>query len=210
LTASRVSAAPSSTCSGTICIDATNACGKWYGGCYPYCHGGQRPTPTPPPCPSTPSGTSSIDTASYPSASLVSQQTLSIADLFPHDPDDPYNCNSVVCDDYMNSCGLRYGGCYRRCSGYTRPSFSAPVCPVPTAAPGSGFARSTITLAPGGLASCTSTCDVRTDACGYLYGPGCYTSCPGDAVPAFSTPVCVRDGLVETGVVPLAEAQVTA
>ncbi|EPS45282.1 hypothetical protein H072_745 [Dactylellina haptotyla CBS 200.50] len=41
-------------------------------------------------------------------------------------------CNSVVCEDYINSCGIPYGGCYTSCPGMTRMVFTVPPCPTTT------------------------------------------------------------------------------
>ncbi|GAB1728069.1 hypothetical protein NU195Hw_g5808t1 [Hortaea werneckii] len=79
-----------------------------YGGCYAACSGFATPTFSPPPCVTQPrqehrfAGTSTT------------------------------SCESTVCADYINSCGLRYGGCYAACSGFTKPSFTPPPCPTTT------------------------------------------------------------------------------
>lgn len=42
---------------------------------------------------------------------------------------------------------------------------------------------------------CGCKCDYRTDSCSNTFGPGCYTSCPGSAVPLFTAPICVTAAL---------------
>ncbi|EKG18756.1 Peptidase M43 pregnancy-associated plasma-A [Macrophomina phaseolina MS6] len=38
-----------------------------------------------------------------------------------------FGCPAMVCKDYMNECGKRYGGCYDMCKGEV--SFPVPGCP---------------------------------------------------------------------------------
>ncbi|RMY48645.1 hypothetical protein D0865_07962 [Hortaea werneckii] len=97
-----------SSCPSTVCAAYINTCSQIYGGCYAACSGFATPTFSPPPCITQPrqehrfAGTSTS------------------------------SCESTVCADYINSCGIRYGGCYAACSGFTKPSFTPPPCPTTT------------------------------------------------------------------------------
>ncbi|KAF9732302.1 hypothetical protein PMIN06_011446 [Paraphaeosphaeria minitans] len=96
---------PKPTCTQSICADYINSCGRWYGGCYAACPGYTAPTFTDPGCPTT--------------SRAVSVRTST-------------SCAITICADYINSCGLMYGGCFPACPGYTTPSFSDPGCPYTT------------------------------------------------------------------------------
>jgi len=41
-------------------------------------------------------------------------------------------CASTDCVDYVNDCGVRYGGCYEACAGFTMPQFAVPGCDMTT------------------------------------------------------------------------------
>lgn len=118
-------------CSETICIDAINDCGIWYGGCFPICSGYPRPSPTPPPCPA-----SVIVPAYTPSAAVT---TISIPHLLPGT-----DCDQIVCLDYKNACDVKYGGCFPICGGVSTPVYTDPGCPVSTSQSGDGLRGSTM------------------------------------------------------------------
>jgi hypothetical protein len=108
----RTTTKPSSTsCTLTICADYINSCGQMYGGCYPACSGIPRPTFTAPPCPSTKSTT----TTTKPKTTTRTKIS---------------ECPRIICVDKVNSCGLKYGGCYDTCGPV--PTFSVPPCPTKT------------------------------------------------------------------------------
>jgi len=44
-------------------------------------------------------------------------------------------CMSTDCVDYVNECGVRYGGCYEACTGFTTPSFAVPGCATAVVTP---------------------------------------------------------------------------
>ncbi|RMZ11876.1 hypothetical protein D0860_03163 [Hortaea werneckii] len=96
-----------SSCPSTVCAAYINTCSQMYGGCYAACSGFATPTFSPPPCVTQP------------------RQEHRFAGT-------SISCGSTVCADYINSCGLRYGGCYAACSGFTKPSFTPPPCPTTT------------------------------------------------------------------------------
>ncbi|OQO10588.1 hypothetical protein B0A48_03886 [Cryoendolithus antarcticus] len=168
------------SCASTVCQDFINSCGQTYGGCYPYCSGFTRPTFTPPPCTTTtkspptttkpppPPTTTKPPTTSSPSISTTTKCTL------------------TLCEDFINSCGRMYGGCYPYCSGYTRSTFTDPGCPTTTTTTSSSSSITT-TAKP---TSCTSTrCEDNVNACGKTYG-GCYPYCSGFPRPTFVDPGC--------------------
>ncbi|KAM3509363.1 hypothetical protein MY11210_006362 [Beauveria gryllotalpidicola] len=101
---------PDNCSTRTVCLDYVNECGIWYGGCVPDC----KPWPTfsKPPCPSTTSTTISI--TATPTA------TTSVQDCHAH----------TICIDYVNECGMGYGGCIPACKPW--PTFSKPPCPSTT------------------------------------------------------------------------------
>ncbi|KAI5851733.1 hypothetical protein DFP73DRAFT_167314 [Morchella snyderi] len=99
----------------------------------------------------------------------------------------PYGCPSSsstsacpsICADYINECGMMYGGCFSdpKCTGGTAwPTFSKPPCP--TASPTSSV--------------CPTICADYINDCGQMYG-GCFPDpqCTGGtAFPSFSKPPC--------------------
>ncbi|EGX90829.1 hypothetical protein CCM_07249 [Cordyceps militaris CM01] len=101
---------PDNCSTRTICLDYVNECGIWYGGCVPDC----KPWPTfsKPPCPSTTSVT--VTTTAPPTTST------SVDDCHTR----------TVCIDYVNECGMMYGGCVPDCKPW--PTFSKPPCPSTT------------------------------------------------------------------------------
>ncbi|EME41789.1 hypothetical protein DOTSEDRAFT_116443, partial [Dothistroma septosporum NZE10] len=90
----------------------------------------------------------------------------------------------TLCVDYINTCGIMYGGCFPHCSGDTTPSFSNPGCPSNSHYPGKTPDASMTT------ATCGYKCDDFVDECGQTYGPGCYTSCEGMPTPGWTKPSC--------------------
>lgn len=113
----RTTAPPySSTCSTTLCADYINSCGQTYGGCYPACSGYTTPSFTDPGCP--PTTTSSTRSSSR---STMTSKPCSTT------------CTEILCQDFVNSCGQWYGGCFPVCSGLTTPTFTDPGCPTSTA-----------------------------------------------------------------------------
>ena len=97
---------PSETCQSSACAEFINTCSQTFGGCYLACPGYTIPTFPDPGCPT-------------PSFELRKPGTTSSA------------CSNTNCIDYINACGIRYGGCFPACTGYTTPSFTVPACPTP-------------------------------------------------------------------------------
>ncbi|KAK5697872.1 hypothetical protein LTR97_006831 [Elasticomyces elasticus] len=97
----------STACASTVCVDYLNGCDQRWGGCYAACSGYAIPTYSDPGCPLPTSA------ARYAATSTST-------------------CESTICVDYINSCGIRYGGCYEACPGYTKPTYTAPACPTIT------------------------------------------------------------------------------
>ncbi|KAA8914246.1 hypothetical protein FN846DRAFT_927074 [Sphaerosporella brunnea] len=87
-----------------------------------------------------------------------------------------------ICADYVNSCGMPYGGCFPdpKCTGGTAwPTFSPPPCPTTSSCTSSAPA-------------CTqSICYDYVNECGQMYG-GCLLApkCGGPKSPTFSKPPC--------------------
>ncbi|KAI1858252.1 hypothetical protein JX265_010920 [Neoarthrinium moseri] len=97
-------------CPHTICVDGINKCGIKYGACYDQCKPWKSPTP--PPCSST------ITVKPTTTKPTTTKPTTSTTD----------NCSTrTVCADYVNECGIWYGGCFPDCRPW--PSFSKPTCP---------------------------------------------------------------------------------
>ncbi|KAJ3492052.1 hypothetical protein NLG97_g5485 [Lecanicillium saksenae] len=111
-TTTKTSTSTEDNCSTrTVCIDKVNECGMWYGGCVPDC----KPWPTfsKPACPT--------DTV------ITTTKTTSA----PTTTSTPDNCSTrSVCADYVNSCGMWYGGCFPDCKPW--PTFTPPPCPSTT------------------------------------------------------------------------------
>lgn len=85
------------------------------------------------------------------------------------------SCDITICADYINSCGLGYGGCYPACPGLPTPTFTPPPCPT-TKKP-----TKTTTKKP-----CQTICVDAVNECGIKYG-GCY--CREDPFP-YPKPPC--------------------
>lgn len=157
-----------STACPTVCWDLINSCSMWYGGCYPMCGPYSMPFFTPPPCPSSTSSTSNP-------ASITGLINVSYANRTE-------GCSNIVCWDYQNDCGIKYGGCHTDCPGVPTPSYTNPGCPF------SGSITKSFTTRT--KSACCMYCPQYVDGCGNTFGPGCYTSCPGVAPPSFTTPYC--------------------
>ncbi|OAA71344.1 hypothetical protein ISF_01895 [Cordyceps fumosorosea ARSEF 2679] len=141
----------------TVCLDYVNECGIWYGGCVPDC----KPWPTfsKPPCPST------TTTTTKPPTSTPTQD----------------NCSTrTICLDYVNECGMMYGGCVPDCKPW--PTFSKPPCPTTTTAP-----PTTTTTSSVDDCRTRTICIDYVNECGMMYG-GCIPDCK--PWPTFSKPPC--------------------
>ncbi|PQK08684.1 hypothetical protein BB8028_0001g07570 [Beauveria bassiana] len=157
---------PDNCSTRTVCLDYVNECGIWYGGCVPDC----KPWPTfsKPPCPST-TGNTITTTTAYPPTTTSSYD----------------NCSTrTICLDYVNECGIMYGGCVADCKPW--PTFSKPPCPSTTSTP------ITLTATPTATASVDdchkhTICIDHVNECGIMYG-GCVPACK--PYPTFSKPPC--------------------
>ncbi|KAL0938891.1 uncharacterized protein CTRU02_205501 [Colletotrichum truncatum] len=114
---------PPTKCPQTLCIDGINpACPsvRW-GGCYDTCKPWTKPKMSPCPRPPRPTKSFTRTTAKPPSPTTFPPEPTSTSD----------NCSTrTVCADYINSCGMMYGGCFPDCKPW--PSFVAPPCPTTT------------------------------------------------------------------------------
>ncbi|EME76867.1 uncharacterized protein MYCFIDRAFT_83965 [Pseudocercospora fijiensis CIRAD86] len=106
------SSATSSSC--TICADYVNDCGIEYGGCFEACSGEPWPSFTPPPCPTnsttTPSSIGYPDTSTVTTSNTASTITSAPVYLSPYGSNS--TCDKVICVDYINTCDIKYGGCF--------------------------------------------------------------------------------------------------
>ncbi|KAK3336554.1 hypothetical protein B0T19DRAFT_42744 [Cercophora scortea] len=107
----------------TICVDAINACGVRYGGCYDMCDESAKPVA--PLCAVDPNAVSTTSTtATVPVPTTVAPPTTS-------DSGCPgAGSGMLVCADWINACGMMYGGCFKDCKPW--PTFVAPPCPSST------------------------------------------------------------------------------
>jgi hypothetical protein len=125
------------SCSLTLCVDNINSCSQMYGGCVPACGNYTTPSFTDPGCPST-TRTSTTSCTSGTMRSPSAPTTTRCTSGMVTSPSKPStistpsstSCTQTVCADYINSCGLMYGGCFPYCEGDTFPSFSVPDCPT--------------------------------------------------------------------------------
>nr|OQO21278.1 hypothetical protein B0A51_13130 [Rachicladosporium sp. CCFEE 5018] len=88
------------------------------------------------------------------------------------------SCASTVCQDFINSCGQTYGGCYPYCSGFTRPTFTPPPCTTTTRPPPT-TTKPPATSPPSTSATtkCTQTlCEDFINSCGRIPGMPDYNS----------------------------------
>ena len=134
---STTKSAPLESCSLTICADSINTCGQTYGGCYPACGNYTTPSFTDPGCSSTISSSTTSCTSTVvkspftpTTTSCTSGMVTSLSKPSTSSTPCSTDCTQTVCVDYINSCGLMYGGCFPYCSGYTIPSFAVPGCPT--------------------------------------------------------------------------------
>lgn len=146
-------ATPSPTCTNTICDEYINSCGQTYGGCYPSCSGFTSPTFTDPGCPTITSSSSTLSASAscqltvcadhvnecglmyggcYPACSGYPTPSFSVPPCpttsSSSDPIPTASCTLTMCADYINECGMMYGGCYPACSGYPTPTYVPPPC----------------------------------------------------------------------------------
>ncbi|KXX73566.1 hypothetical protein MMYC01_209209, partial [Madurella mycetomatis] len=109
----------------TICIDAINACGIRFGGCYDVCDVSAKPKP--PPCPSTTTKKAPITstkpaTTRTPTKKPTSTKpikTTTVTTVKPHptiterptpSPSSTCRTDRTVCWDGVNECGQKFGG----------------------------------------------------------------------------------------------------
>ncbi|GAB1310532.1 hypothetical protein MFIFM68171_00742 [Madurella fahalii] len=128
--------------SQTICIDAINACGIRYGGCYDVCDVSAKPKP--PPCPTTTTKKAPVTstkpvTTKKPTKKPTSTKvikTTTVKTVKPPStttskrpvPTTSSTCRTdrTVCWDGINECGQTFGGCFPDCRPW--PTFTAPPC----------------------------------------------------------------------------------
>ncbi|KAM0332187.1 hypothetical protein ACHAQA_002462 [Verticillium albo-atrum] len=149
---------PASSDCPTLCIDGINDCGEGWGGCYNVCK--PEESPTMPPC-STPTVTKMPIYADTPTLTYTEAE----------------DCSSrTVCADYVNECGVWYGGCFSDCLPW--PTFAPPPCPSNYQLPSDGLDKE----------DCSRTiCVDKVNDCGKKYG-GCYPDC--SPYPTFTPPPC--------------------
>ncbi|TKA71701.1 hypothetical protein B0A55_07143 [Friedmanniomyces simplex] len=94
-------------------------------------------------------------------------------------------CSSSACVEYINTCGLEFGGCYAACSSFAIPTYTDPGCPV-----------TADRLAAISTCTITSCIDYIND-CGIRYG-GCYEACTGYTTPTYTVPACPTTTLTPT------------
>ncbi|KAJ2904726.1 uncharacterized protein MKZ38_007344 [Zalerion maritima] len=129
----------------TVCIDMGNECGMMYGSCFPNCT--PWPTITPPPCPdggnSSTTATTITTTPSTSNSSTTTPTTMTTSELVPVPAPTGDEC-PWLCVDYINDCGMMYGGCFEECPGAPWPTFEAPPCPSESSTATSGSTTMTI------------------------------------------------------------------
>lgn len=150
-------------CPQTLCIDAINSCGVRYGSCYDACEPSLRPT--------APECVYPVPISSSPSS-----------------PTD--NCiTRTVCADYINDCGVWYGGCFPDCTPW--PTFTAPPCPSSSMSAGvlttTTPAYPTTSLPEETDCHTETVCEDFVNDCGQMYG-GCFSACT--PWPTFTAPPC--------------------
>jgi len=203
----QITTAPTATtrCTSTVCADYINSCGQTYGGCYPLCSGDTAPTFTDPGCPTTTPAPITTCTETicadyinscgqwyggcFPACSGYTTPSFTVPDCPTTTSVTSTTCTDTICADYVNSCGRWYGGCYAACSGYTTPTFTDPGCPNATTITTTTPLVPTITTSRISE-SCNHICVDSLDECGQLYGPGCFTTCPGVPWPSYTGPSC--------------------
>ncbi|KAJ6787385.1 hypothetical protein PWT90_08599 [Aphanocladium album] len=156
----------------TICIDAVNECGMWYGGCIPDC----KPYPpfSKPICP-----TDTVITTTPTSTPTTTSGSCS---------------DRTICIDLVNECGMWYGGCVPDCKPY--PTFSKPACPTDTVITTTATPTPTTTGTDDNC-STRSVCADYVNECGMWYG-GCFPDCK--PWPTFSKPACPQTTTLVTSI----------
>ncbi|KEZ44513.1 hypothetical protein SAPIO_CDS3531 [Scedosporium apiospermum] len=145
--------------------------------CYNTCE--PEKSPTPPPC--------DVDTP-LPTYAVIRPPDPTKSPEYPPEPtEEPSSdCSSVtVCADYINECGLMYGGCFPDCTPW--PTFTPPPCPTTTST------LKTHAVKPTKRPECSDggehiICVDKVNECMMKYG-GCYDYC-ATPTPSFITPVC--------------------
>ncbi|KAK3694706.1 hypothetical protein B0T22DRAFT_507444 [Podospora appendiculata] len=113
----------------TICVDSVNACGVRYGGCYDICDESAKPVA--PLCAVEPDASSTTSTIIVMTTATVPVPTSVAPPATTSDTSCPgAGSGMMVCADWINSCGMMYGGCFKDCKPW--PTFVAPPCPSTT------------------------------------------------------------------------------
>lgn len=128
---SNITPPPESTsCFLTLCVDNINSCGQMYGGCFPACGNYTTPSFADPGCPSTTKSSTTSNIVKSPSTPTTTSCTAGMVTSTTTSAPSSSTCTQTVCADYINSCGMMYGGCFPYCDGSTFPTFSPPPCPA--------------------------------------------------------------------------------
>ncbi|KXS99537.1 hypothetical protein AC578_4250 [Pseudocercospora eumusae] len=110
---STLDTSPATSSSCTICADYVNDCGIWYGGCFEACSGEPWPSFTPPPCPTSSTITPSISNLSNTATTTSNPaSTITSAPVYLSPYGSNSSCDKVICVDYINTCDIKYGGCF--------------------------------------------------------------------------------------------------
>lgn len=154
----------------TICVDKINSCAVRYGGCYDVCKTADAPVA--PLCVPTTTTTPIISwtTVTVPTTSTPPVTTSTVT--------------RTICVDYINKCGMMYGGCFASTSPW--PTFTAPSCSLDaTTSPITTVAPTTTTITT--TTSVQTICVDYINKCGQTYG-GCFPST--SPWPTFTGPSC--------------------
>ncbi|KAF3346187.1 hypothetical protein VD0002_g6416 [Verticillium dahliae] len=164
--------AASSDCP-TLCIDGINDCNEPWGGCFNVCK--PEESPTMPPC-------------SEPTPTLMPIYHDTPTPTAPQSDD----CSTrSVCADYVNECGIWYGGCFADCTPW--PTFTKPPCPP--GPPGPVPPVDDDEEGDHDDEDCERTiCVDKVNECGIKYG-GCYRDCA--PYPTFEPPACPSEAYGE-------------
>ncbi|KAK1832811.1 hypothetical protein QBC39DRAFT_370559 [Podospora conica] len=116
----------------TKCVDAINKCGVRYGACYDVCKPELAPvaplcvvsTPAPTATSTKVAGCDEPKTTSTPTTTSTVVPTTPTA---PGCPAGKTGSGYMLCADYINACGMMYGGCFPDCKPW--PTFVPPPCP---------------------------------------------------------------------------------
>lgn len=79
-------------------------------------------------------------------------------------PPSSTSCETTLCQDFINSCGQTYGGCFAACPGFTTPSFTDPGCPTITSS------SSTLSTSLASETCSLTICADYVNDCGQMYG----------------------------------------